>query len=284
MTCLSCPLGDLSGEMRPSSSRSDIRSRRFPSLESERRELKETFGSRNPTVRAKGDLRVSEGNFQLLSPDITVISKKQRERELLQRRVRRSTNRKNKIKVSRVFPDRSMDGIGGSNGGVDAGITGKVILSPREPSASVDLTDRVHLLPCVIKQNGVCPVSHYFKPRKSDIVADDLTVEEAFFRGRKLLGVTVPIPDGYRGIMLFCAFDFIIVLLTRIYLTIWGRIYTRLCVGEEENRGRDEFRRNSWESLAEFQNLTYWNHDSLPAKHDPIMRSFHWFAVADAVS
>ncbi|KAK8963029.1 hypothetical protein KSP40_PGU021512 [Platanthera guangdongensis] len=37
---------------------------------------------------------------------------------------------------------------------------------------------------------------------------------------------------------------------------------------------------NSWESLAEFQNLTYWNHDSLPAKHDLIMRSFHWFADA----
>lgn len=28
---------------------------------------------------------------------------------------------------------------------------------------------------------------------------DGLSVEEAFFRGRKLLGATVPIPDGYRG-------------------------------------------------------------------------------------
>ncbi|KAK8931390.1 hypothetical protein KSP39_PZI016789 [Platanthera zijinensis] len=149
-----------------------------------------------------------------------------------------------------------MDGIGGSNGGVDAGITGKIILSPREPSASVDLTDRVHLLPCVIKQNGVCPVSHYFKPRKSDIVADDLTVEEAFFRGRKLLGVTVPIPDGYRGYVL-----------------------------EKKKIGKGmNLEENSWESLAEFQNLTYWNHDSLPGKNDPIMRSFHWFAVADALN
>lgn len=28
---------------------------------------------------------------------------------------------------------------------------------------------------------------------------DGLSVKEAYFRGRKLLGVTVPIPEGFKG-------------------------------------------------------------------------------------
>lgn len=39
-----------------------------------------------------------------------------------------------------------------------------------------------------------------------------------------------------------------------------------------------------WEANAKFQNLTLWNHDSLPSNDDAFMRTFHWFAVAKAVS
>lgn len=35
---------------------------------------------------------------------------------------------------------------------------------------------------------------------------------------------------------------------------------------------------------AKFDKLTYWNHDTPPSKDDPFLRSFHWFAVAEAVS
>ena len=31
----------------------------------------------------------------------------------------------------------------------------------------VDISGQVHLLPCVIKHEGPCPVSHYFKPRST---------------------------------------------------------------------------------------------------------------------
>ncbi|KAJ6822181.1 ribonuclease H2 subunit C [Iris pallida] len=40
---------------------------------------------------------------------------------------------------------------------------------------------------------------------------------------------------------------------------------------------------SNWKSRAEFGNLTYWNHDTLPSLDDPLVRCFHWFAVADAL-
>jgi ribonuclease H2 subunit C len=96
------------------------------------------------------------------------------------------------------------------------------------PAAGVDLspaaTDlgRVHLLPCGIRHNSAAAVSDYFKPRdtgpcarptplsvclvwlvnwcvRAGVEVDGIRVEEAFFRGRKLQGATVALPDGYRG-------------------------------------------------------------------------------------
>ncbi|KAG0499495.1 hypothetical protein HPP92_003756 [Vanilla planifolia] len=141
-----------------------------------------------------------------------------------------------------------------SSDGVDGGTMGKIDLWHGDPSV-VDLTNRVHLLPCVVKHDGPCPISHYFKPRKSDLVCDGLAVEEAFFRGRKLQGVTVSIPEGYRGYVL----------------------------AKKKLTGGSDMEANSWVSNAEFQNITYWNHDGLPSKQDPLTRCFQWFAVADAL-
>lgn len=39
----------------------------------------------------------------------------------------------------------------------------------------------------------------------------------------------------------------------------------------------------AWEASAKFENVTYWNHDNHPSLNDAFARSFHWFAVADAV-
>ena len=37
-------------------------------------------------------------------------------------------------------------------------------------------------------------------------------------------------------------------------------------------------------SRAEFQNITYWNHDTMPSAEDPLPRCFHWLTIANAVS
>ncbi|XP_010941632.1 uncharacterized protein [Elaeis guineensis] len=152
-------------------------------------------------------------------------------------------------------PDSTIGGRGG--------VTGTIDLRRRDPLSAVDLTDRVHLLPCSIKHDGPCPVSHYFKPKKTDVVVDGSSVEEAYFRGRKLQGITVPLPEGYRGYVLE------------------NKKKSGKGKGLENSEGEGEFSR--WVSRAEFRNLTYWNHDIVPSSDDPLVRSFHWFSVADAL-
>uniref|UniRef100_A0A453NGY4 Uncharacterized protein n=1 Tax=Aegilops tauschii subsp. strangulata TaxID=200361 RepID=A0A453NGY4_AEGTS len=48
-------------------------------------------------------------------------------------------------------------------------------------------------------------------------------------------------------------------------------------------QGMDEEASN-FVSRAEFQNITYWNHDTMPSAEDPLPRCFHWLAIANAVS
>uniref|UniRef100_A0A453NH03 Uncharacterized protein n=1 Tax=Aegilops tauschii subsp. strangulata TaxID=200361 RepID=A0A453NH03_AEGTS len=46
--------------------------------------------------------------------------------------------------------------------------------------------------------------------------------------------------------------------------------------------GMDEEASN-FVSRAEFQNITYWNHDTMPSAEDPLPRCFHWLAIANAM-
>lgn len=52
---------------------------------------------------------------------------------------------------------------------------------------------------------------------------------------------------------------------------------------EKDAQGMDEEASN-FVSRAEFQNITYWNHDTMPSAEDPLPRCFHWLAIANAVS
>ncbi|KAF0919421.1 hypothetical protein E2562_029453 [Oryza meyeriana var. granulata] len=134
-----------------------------------------------------------------------------------------------------------------------SGVTAAVDMSP----AAADL-GRVHLLPCGIRQKGAAAVSDYFKPKDTGVEVERVRVEEAFFRGRKLQGATIALPDGYRGYIL-----------------------------EKRSGGKDmqklEGEVSSFKSRAEFQNITYWNHDTTPSAEDPLPRCFHLLTVANAM-
>ncbi|TKW37809.2 hypothetical protein SEVIR_1G072400v4 [Setaria viridis] len=133
------------------------------------------------------------------------------------------------------------------------GVTATVDLSP----AATDLGG-AHHLPCGIKQNGGAPVSDYFKPRSTGVEVEGVRVEEAFFRGRKLQGATLALPDGYRGYVL-----------------------------EKKSGGKDKQNSDgevsNFVARAEFQNITYWNHDTTPSAEDSLPRCFHWLTVANAM-
>lgn len=89
-----------------------------------------------------------------------------------------------------------MDGESGSV----MGSTGNINLSHDE--ATEDLTGHIHQLPCCIKHNGPCSVSHFFKPKQFGSEIEGLRVEETCFKGRKLSGATVPLPECYIGFVL----------------------------------------------------------------------------------
>ncbi|KAK4254702.1 hypothetical protein QN277_010045 [Acacia crassicarpa] len=124
-----------------------------------------------------------------------------------------------------------------------------------------DLTDHFHHLPCCIKSTGPASVSHYFKPKPTGIEVDGLPLQEAYFRGRKLDGTTILLPNEYRGFVL-------------------GKKSQ-----DEKNSSTASYsgNSNSWEMKATFQNITYWNHDCLPSQNDDFMRAFHWLTIAKAL-
>ncbi|XP_057983661.1 uncharacterized protein LOC131168339 [Malania oleifera] len=146
------------------------------------------------------------------------------------------------------------------NGSLEIGSKGKGSIKFGCPQGSVvDLDGQIHQLPCGIKYDGPSSVSHYFKPKHTGIEVDGLRVEEAHFRGRKLQGARVPLPEGYCGFIL-------------------GKnsVKKRKFELSEENS-------NCWEAKAKFQSITFWNHESLPSQDDVCLRSFHWFPVANAL-
>ncbi|KAK3037079.1 hypothetical protein RJ639_029921, partial [Escallonia herrerae] len=141
--------------------------------------------------------------------------------------------------------------------GLNIGTTGSIDLSGSE--SAVDLSGQVHQLPCCIKYDGPCSVSQYFKPKPTGIEIDGLNVKEAHFRGRKLQGTTIPLPQGFSGYV----------------------------IGKRNSDGKKSFdlpegNPNHWQMKAKFQDITLWNHDSLPSQDDASFRTFHWFAVAKA--
>ncbi|KAI3506298.1 hypothetical protein L1887_28655 [Cichorium endivia] len=138
--------------------------------------------------------------------------------------------------------------------------TGTINLAGVKSSSAVDLTDQIHQLPCCVKYDGPSPVSHYFKPKPTGVEVDGLNVKEAYFRGRKLQGTTVPLPDGYSGFVI-----------------------GKKASGKRKASKDDVGPTASWEMNAKFQNITFWNHDNLPSKEDAFLRAFHWFDVAKAL-
>ncbi|KAJ0080998.1 hypothetical protein Patl1_11826 [Pistacia atlantica] len=111
-----------------------------------------------------------------------------------------------------------------------------------DESSAVNLSGQVHQLPCCIKYDG--------------IEIDGLKVEEAHFRGRKLQGVTISLPDGY-SVSVF--------VVLQLFL-IWGSSFKNgqflgFVLGNKSTGKRkvsDTSEENStcWETNARFDKLT----------------------------
>ncbi|KAK4158266.1 ribonuclease H2 non-catalytic subunit-domain-containing protein [Chaetomidium leptoderma] len=123
-----------------------------------------------------------------------------------------------------------------------------------------------HLLPCRVHHTGsVEPVQSFWEPK----VNEDGT-PTAYFRGRKLLGKTAKLPEGYRGVVAVT------------------------CAAEEpsglpEEGGvidlEAETPQGSLQVQAEFDEMVVWAHEAaVDASADPYLRGAEeWLALAEKI-
>lgn len=75
---------------------------------------------------------------------------------------------------------------------------------------SVKETATIHVLPCQVQHNGSAKISRFFRPSDACddsssghcVISDSQNqskTQEAYFRGRKLLGKEIKIPNGFLG-------------------------------------------------------------------------------------
>ncbi|KAK1531590.1 ribonuclease H1/H2 small subunit [Colletotrichum paranaense] len=123
----------------------------------------------------------------------------------------------------------------------------------------------VNLLPCRIHHDGPVGDSNTFwNPSKSE---DGKTV--AYFRGRKLHGTTVKLPEQYRGVVMERS----------------AKVETQQLEGEGEEAEGDLVELGTMKTKAEFDEMVIWGHEaSAEAASDPYVRSIEeWLGVAESI-
>ncbi|KAM5386743.1 hypothetical protein ACJZ2D_000036 [Fusarium nematophilum] len=125
-----------------------------------------------------------------------------------------------------------------------------------------------NLLPCRIHHNGpVDPVSTYWAPNTSD---DGTKV--AYFRGRKLYGKTVKLPDQCRGVVLERKQD--------------KDAQPAIEEQQTEDGDAEAEQIGAMQVTAEFDEMVVWGHEAVAdSTGDPYVRSMEeWLQVADLVN
>ncbi|KAK8236015.1 ribonuclease H2, subunit C [Phyllosticta capitalensis] len=123
-----------------------------------------------------------------------------------------------------------------------------------------------NLVPCRIDHNGpVNATERYWKPDPNN----DGT-QTAFFRGRKLKGKELKLPDGYRGAL----------------LSTTNRTLPKdnVQAGEEEDDD-EEAEIRVIEEVGQFDRVVVWGHESVPDEaEDPYSRGLtEWLSFAQAM-
>ncbi|EFJ45852.1 hypothetical protein VOLCADRAFT_121115 [Volvox carteri f. nagariensis] len=110
--------------------------------------------------------------------------------------------------------------------------------------------ESLHNLPVKITSNATAA------QLKDQWIQDgDADTQQAFLRGRLLRGATVPLPEGYRGLLVRSSGSQI---------------------------SSDECQRH-WAASSAFSSLTLWSHDVTPGPSDPMRRALEWCALSNRV-
>ncbi|KAI9901446.1 hypothetical protein N3K66_003263 [Trichothecium roseum] len=123
-----------------------------------------------------------------------------------------------------------------------------------------------NLLPCKVQHDGpVDPIEAYWKPTK-----EDNGIQTAYFRGRKLQGKTVSLPQNYRGVVMRRKGD----------QPKANEMPEDDDVVEVDMSAPEM---GAMEVTAEFDNVVIWGHEAVAdAAADPYVRGMEeWLSIAD---
>ncbi|AEO70925.1 c9faff0d-4010-499a-8491-e65dffd49e6a [Thermothielavioides terrestris] len=138
-----------------------------------------------------------------------------------------------------------------------------------EPAAGHPPQATAHLLPCRVHHNGsVEPVQSFWEPK-----AGEDGTSTAYFRGRKLQGKAIKLPDGYRGVVAAISAS-----------------ASESPLGRPEEAGVVDLEaetppRGTLQAQAEFDEMVIWGHEvAVDASADPYMRGAQeWIALAEKI-
>lgn len=115
-----------------------------------------------------------------------------------------------------------------------------------------------NILPCKITHSG----PHRITKTHWDPTSNPQTVH---FRGRKLLGKTVKLPEGYEGVVL-------------------KKAEKTLPVKREDEDGEEPVEVKIMEQKGKFEELVVWGHEALPDEEDAYRKGIEeWVGFAEAV-
>lgn len=95
---------------------------------------------------------------------------------------------------------------------------------------------------------------------------------EAYFRGRKLKGKKLPVPEGYRGVV--------------VREKKGGDLEKRRIEDEEEEEdGKEVQMVGTLEEVAKFEEVIIWDHEAIPSGDDAFVKGMEeWIRFAEVVS
>ncbi|CZT15502.1 uncharacterized protein RCC_01358 [Ramularia collo-cygni] len=147
------------------------------------------------------------------------------------------------------------------------------------PSKQLSKQITPNILPCKITHSGPIPASsRHWNPQSSTTTTSSTSspnnsaTQTAYFRGRKLQGRKIPLPEGYEGKVLFK---------TDILLP---RAPQERENGEDEEDEEVPVEVKQAEQMARFEEIVVWGHEALPGDEDVYVQGLEeWVGFAERI-
>ncbi|KAK5583457.1 hypothetical protein RB653_005052 [Dictyostelium firmibasis] len=139
--------------------------------------------------------------------------------------------------------------------GANTSLNHNIVIKIKKDDPSIEDTN-LQRLPFNIGYNGFAKVSNYFKvtEKSGPIPTDDKKYLYSTFRGIQIIGEKMKVPNGFDGYIF-----------------------------RDENEQDDSCNRQ-WETISKFNELTYWNRETIPSDFDKQIQAFKSLNILSMVN